>query len=399
MGKYLNLSYGAIQGTYWMYFGVIMSFSSVFLLAKNYTNSEIGVILALASILAVFIQPILADIADKSKKISLIGMTAIITAGLLLGTMALYLFTSKSLLLSTLFVLLGAWLTSLQPLLNSMAFQLSSEKVTINFGITRAGGSVAFALLTAILGILVVTYGISVIPATGGIVLILLLIFLCATKTLHRKSIAFHHDETHLTKNKEEATAINLKDFIQRNKMFILFTGCIVLVFFQNSILNNYLMQILSAVGGDSGQMGRLFSFMALLELPGLIFFTRIRRRFSCQFLLKVASIAFTVKILLVSMATSVAFIYVAFLFQLISFPIFLSASVYLVDEVMEKGEAVKGQSAVTGMMTVSGVFASLVGGAILDYSGASLLLLISTLLCALGTVIILFTIDKIKPR
>ena len=398
MGKYLNLSYGAIQGTYWMYFGVIMSFSSVFLLAKNYTNSEIGVILALASILAVFIQPVLADIADKSKKISLMGMTAIITASLLLGTMALYLFTSKSLLLSTLFVLLVAWLTSLQPLLNSMAFQLSSEKVTINFGITRAGGSIAFAALTAILGALVLRYGISVIPATGGMVLILLLVFLWVTKALHKKSIASHHHEAHLTKN-QEAAAISLKDFIRRNKMFIVFTGCIVLIFFQNAILNNYLMQILSALGGDSGQMGRLFSFMALLELPGLIFFTRIRRRFSCQFLLKVASIAFTIKIFLVFSATSVAFIYIAYLFQLISFPIFLSGSVYLVDEVMEKGEAVKGQSAVTSMMTVSSVFASLVGGAILDYSGPSLLLLISTLLCLLGTIIILFTIDKIKSR
>jgi PPP family 3-phenylpropionic acid transporter len=61
--------------------------------------------------------------------------------------------------------------------------------------------------------------------------------------------------------------------------------------------------------------------------------------------MLKVSSIAFVLKILLTYMAPSVGFLYLAFLFQLISFPIFLSASVHLVDEVMEKGEAVKGQS------------------------------------------------------
>ena len=59
MKRRLNLTYGAIQGTYWMYFGAILSFASVFLLGKGYTNSEIGVILAAANILAVILQPLL----------------------------------------------------------------------------------------------------------------------------------------------------------------------------------------------------------------------------------------------------------------------------------------------------------------------------------------------------
>jgi PPP family 3-phenylpropionic acid transporter len=42
-----------------------------------------------------------------------------------------------------------------------------------------------------------------------------------------------------------------------------------VLIFFQNAVLNFYLMQIIINMGGTSSQMGRLFSFMALLELPG----------------------------------------------------------------------------------------------------------------------------------
>jgi PPP family 3-phenylpropionic acid transporter len=158
-------------------------------------------------------------------------------------------------------------------------------------------------------------------------------------------------------------------------------------------------MQIITAVGGNSGQMGRLFSFMALLELPGLFFFSCIRKRFTCQFMLKLASAAFVMKILLTYMATSVPFIYAAFLFQLISFPIFLSASVHLVDEVMEKGEAVKGQSFVTGMITLSNVFASLAGGVILDLRGASLLLLISTALCVAGTLVVIFSVGRIKSK
>jgi len=399
MKKLLNLSYGAIQGAYWMYFGAIMSFASVFLLGKNYTNSEIGVILAAASILAVFLQPLLADAADKAQKVSLTDITGIIAIGLFIATVPLYLFPTRTLILSIIFIVLGAWLTSLQPLINSMAFYLSRSGHAINFGVTRSGGSIAYAVLCVILGSLVADYGIKVIPAAGMGMLILLLLSLLMTDKLYKSAISINTIDSNIKKVTQSRETISLKAFVTRNKTFLIFTIGIVLVFFQNSVINTYLMQIITAVGGTSSQMGRLFSFMALLELPGLFFFSQIRKRFSCQFLLKVASVAFVFKVLLTYMAPTVGFIYLAFLFQLISFPIFLSASVYLVDEVMEKGEAVKGQSFITGMITLSNVFASLLGGVILDLSGASLLLLISTILAVIGTGIVIFTVGRIKPK
>lgn len=399
MKKFLNLSYGAIQGTYWMYYGVIMSFASIFLLGKNYTNSEIGIILATASILAVILQPLLADIADKSRKASLIFITGIISAGLLLATAFMYIFPTKSIMLSVIFVILGAWLTALQPLLNSMVFYLSRSGYVINFGITRSFGSVAYAGLCAILGSLVTIYGIKAVPTSGIVILLLFMFSLGITGSLYKKAIGSKLIDANVEKNVKNDAPIGLIDFVKRNKFFIVFTVGIVFLFFQNSVFNNYTMQIIAAVGGTSSQMGRLFSFMALLELPGLIFFSKLMKRFTLKFMIKISSVAFVFKVLLSLLATSVTFIYVAFLFQLISFPIFLSASVHLVDEVMEKGEAVKGQSFVTGMMTLSSVFASLLGGIILDLSGASLLLLISTVFAIIGTIIIVFTVDRIKPK
>ena len=46
MEKLLNIKYGCIHGTYYMYYGVVGSFASAFLLAKGCTNAEIGIILA-----------------------------------------------------------------------------------------------------------------------------------------------------------------------------------------------------------------------------------------------------------------------------------------------------------------------------------------------------------------
>ncbi|MCE2604310.1 hypothetical protein LH384_35040, partial [Pseudomonas aeruginosa] len=62
-----------------MFYGVASSFASVFLLARGYSSSQIGVTLAAANILAVVLQPMVADLADRIKRLSLIGITEILT--------------------------------------------------------------------------------------------------------------------------------------------------------------------------------------------------------------------------------------------------------------------------------------------------------------------------------
>ena len=76
MEKKLNFLYSSIHGAYWVYYGVISSFSSVFLLARGFSNSQIGIIIALANILAVIIQPYLADYVDRSGRTAIFSVMA-----------------------------------------------------------------------------------------------------------------------------------------------------------------------------------------------------------------------------------------------------------------------------------------------------------------------------------
>ena len=50
--KNLTPSYAVIQGLYWMYFAAIMSFSGFFLLSGGFTNTQIGILAAIAGLLA-----------------------------------------------------------------------------------------------------------------------------------------------------------------------------------------------------------------------------------------------------------------------------------------------------------------------------------------------------------
>lgn len=400
----LNFSYGCIHGTYWMIYGIVSSFASVFLLGRGYLNTEIGIILAVANVVAVVIQPLVADLADRSKKISTIGISQIMTIMMMVMTVGLFALQGKSVALSVVFVLLIAWHTAVQPLINSLSFKLSESGIHINFGIARSVGSLSYSLLCAVLGVLVARFGIEVLPISAEIVMAMMAISLLMTKRQYDKAKACGKRETaeetaaeNLTEMVEIAEDINLLEFIRRNKLFFIANIGVIGLYFSNSVMNNYLMQIVTEVGGNSADMGRVLSLMAFLEIPTLVFFDKLRAKFTCQFMLKVAAIGFTIKILMCHIAASVSMILAAQVFQLIAFGLFLPAMVHFIDEIMSKGEAVKGQSVFTMMVTITTMLSSLAGGAILDISGAKMLTLVSLIITAAGAVIILATVDRIK--
>jgi len=400
MEKRLNVSYACIQATYWMVYAVVGSFASVFLLARGYSNSEIGVILAVANVVAVVLQPIIADFADRSKKLSLVGLIQLMAIVMMLFMVGLFIFQRKSIALSVIFLMLLAWHTSLQPLINSLNFKLEESGAKINFGVCRSMGSLAYSILCAVMGTLVETYTVGIMPLSGCVVIAMLLVSLLMTKKYYNQvklGGSESSGEKQVIRVEEEVEEINLLDFLKRNKVFLILNIGVLGIFFSNQVLNNYMIQIVSNVGGDSEDMGRILSIMAFLEIPLMVCAGALRKKFSCELMLKVASVGFTAKIAIHYIATSVGMIYFAQLFQLISFGLFLPVMVMFIDEVMSKGEAVKGQAFFTMMTTVASIIGSLIGGVILDISGAKMLTLIATIFTAVGTAILIATIDKVK--
>lgn len=406
MGKILNAEYGGIHATYWMAYAVISSFASAYLLDRGYTNSEIGLILAVGSIVAVFLQPFMADFADRAKKISLIGITQVATIFIMGMMLICFVMDKASIALSVIFVMMIAWHTALQPLFNSLTFKLEESGHKINFGVCRAMGSLGYSLLCAVLGTLAETFGTQILPLTGEVTLLMLLITLCLTKSHFKKACKMRgeldseQDKVEVvSETLEEQEEIDLIQFIKRNKLFLLVNIGVAGIFFSNSIFNSFMLQIVENIGGNSEDMGRILAVMAFLEIPPMFLFERVHRKVSCKRLLQLGAICFTLKILCATIADSVFMVYVAQLFQLTSFGIFLPAMVSFIDEIMEKGEAVKGQALYTIVTTVAAIFASLVGGVILDVSGASSLLWISTIITGAGAILFCLVIEKVKVR
>jgi len=410
MQTILNVEYAGLQGTYWMIACAVQNFASAFLLDRHYSNTDIGLILAVTNILAVILQPLMADAADRSRKISLLGMLKLSAVSMMVLMAGLFLFRTKSMTLTVSYILLTSVFVALQPMLNSLVFKLGESGVEMNFGAGRATGSLVFAVVCTIVGMMVEQRGTGILPAAGMLSIAAFLGILILTGIHFGRACSMNVSVGAASGQEagaEEGPAgvvlnepeedINLLQFAARNKLFFLLTVGVMGVFYANGTLNSYMLQIITPLGGDSGDMGLVFAVLAALEIPTMLLFARINRRFSCQTLLKAASAAYLLKIAVTWMAGSMMAIYLSQLLQTVSFALFLPAMVEFVHRIMRRGEAVKGQALYMAMVTVSTVLSSFIGGFALDLGGAKLLLLVATLFTAAGTLVVFLTVDKIS--
>ena len=388
-----------------MIYGITGSFASVFMLAKGYDNMHIGITLAAANLLALALQPFVADHMDKAKGIKIIDATVWMTLLMMLTGAGYFVFTGGSFMLAAVIVAILAIHALLQPLLNSLAFRLSESGTNVNFGIGRAGGSLGFSVIVGVLGTLVEEKGVMSVPvcAEAACALLIALLFLtkCSfTKMKRANDIEIaEHAGGNPAKAEEDDERIDLKAFIRRNKYFFIMNMGISGLLFSNAILSNYMAQIAGGVGGTTEQTGRILSLMALLEMPTMLFIGTIKKHFRSTTLIKIASVGCTGKIVVCWLAGSVGVLFAAQAFQLVAFALLMPAMVYYVNEIMSPGEAVKGQSLFTMMFTFATIIASFAGGWILDASGPKVLTFAAALVTAAGAAVVFMSINKVEDH
>ena len=405
MQRRLNLHYATIHGTFWMVFGVIYSFSSVYLLGKGYSNSEIGLIMALGNLIAVLVQPFLADLADKKSKSTIFTMmgamnVAIIILSLLMSTMH-----QRSLTLSILYVITLATMMSIQPFANAVNRRLSETGAKISFGTCRAMGSFSYSVMCLLLGSAVERYGISTLTLTGVIMAVLSIIAIVATYRSYKRAMAEFGGEglPETTENPSavespkapEPQRITLAEFASGHKIFMILSLGVLGLYFSNAAINTYMAQIADSVGGNSEDVGRILSLLAFMEIPTLVLFDKLHQRFRLSSMIKVSAVAFALWIGTCAIAKNVGMLLAAQIFQPFAFALFLPSMVRYIDTNMREGEAIKGQMLFTVVTTTAAIFAGLVGGRILDVAGAKIMMITAAVFTVVGCIIVMLTVDK----
>lgn len=387
----LDIKYSLTQALYFGSFCALMGYASVFLLGKGFSNSVIGIALALISMIAVFTQPMVASFADKNQHIELRKIIAVILAIAIVLSILIYFLKEPTILLLCVFVGISTFMMTIQPLLNSLAFLFEKYGIEVNFGLARGIGSAAYALVSFVLGYLVEDFGSSQIPLIYIVFNILMLIVVYTYVIPQNEKIEVKNENT----QDEEEKQLSFVEFLKKYKKFMIFVGGVVLVFFTHTIINNFFIQVITPINGTESQMGTAVFLAAILELPAMGLFNVIRSKISCTTLIKISVISFALKHGLTYLAPNMAMIYIAQALQIVSYAIFIPASVYYVNQVIAKADSIKGQSMVTMAITASGIIANLMGGILLDAIGVQSVLLIGVVISVIGAIVVILSMEN----
>lgn len=374
-----------VQGAYWASVCTIAGFASVLLLSKGFTNSQIGIALALGNILGVICQPIVGSIADSSKKISLQALSAALSLAAIVLLAVLLFLPNIIVAVFAVFVATVALDQTIQPLVNSVSVYYISRGVNVDFGISRGIGSLTYAIASSVVGRLISVYDERVI-----IIASILCLAVTGSQFILLPRIANDLAESAETAKEEKKKEISLIEFIKKYKYFCLTLVGGTLLLTNHNIGVSYMIQILNNIGGDTKDMGTSMSVAAIVELPVMFLFTRIMKKFKASTLITFSALMFAVKGLGFLLAVNVGQFLAVQVLQMFTFGMYIPAGVYLANERMEESDKFKGQALMAGTNTLGGVIGSLIGGVILDALGVRSMLLVSFIAAALGFVLIL---------
>lgn len=390
--RVLNIQYALMQGVHWMGFGVAFSFAAVYLQYRGYSNSALGLILGIANIAGFFLAPMLAQLVDRRGKGCLIRILWLMMAAQAAVLISFRFLPAPGGLLSVFYCVYLTYYICVNPLLTQLCTELERRICHVNYGAGRGVGSLAFALFAIPLGSLSSRFSPAILPYMGlgvaalqSAMLLILSLRLARTEDIAPRESA-----------REES--LSMPAFIRQNKRFFIMLLGVALLFFSHNLSNNFLINIVRNVGGDEEAVGGVNSFMAVLEIPAMLLYDRITRRFSCPSTVRVAALAFAAKGLCIALAPNLPTLYAAHVFQAFSFALMTPALVRYVDLFISSKDSAKGQSVAAAMSALGAIFSSALGGVMFDKMSVLATLLVGAAAAIAGAVICIAFCERKKP-
>lgn len=393
-----TIKYSGLQGGFWMSFCICFSYASIYLLSRGYSNSQIGLVIAVAGVISSVLQPLVAGLADGEGRYTLRGLIMFLSVIMLLSAIILLLPQLHFLWIAVLYIVLLAVLQILTPLVNAIGMDWINKGIPVNFGLARGVGSVSYALISFVAGIVIERHSASVVPLfiilCYCIVFIAAYIFRLPDRTGAGEYAGQADSGAQTAQAAPDDGAQELSFFRTYRRFFVLLAG-ISFVFVSHNMLNNYMFQVMSYHHGGSSETGIASGIAAALELPTMIAFSYLIKKASSGTLLKVSCIFFALKAFLTFTAVDIAGVYLAQIAQIGGFALSVPASVYYTNSLIRPKDRAKGQSFMTVTNTVGSIFGSTLGGLILDVSGVPAMLIAATLAAVLGTLLAFVSTEK----
>ena len=405
-----TFAYALMMGLFYMTINAVLGMAVVYLSSAGFTNTFIGVVIAVCSFFASFLVIPLGSVTDKSRKydvhhvlmlcvLCMVIAAALIMLGLRTGAAVIFLFG---------FLMTVVSMNS--PLLNALGMHFENRGIYLNFGAARGFGSAMYAVASVIISRLAKeeVLGPGVIPVS---ILILnaaffAVLFLFGNADRYTKKKDGNPEEASASKMPADAAeagkSLGTFAFMKKYPWLVFFVAAMVVLYIPYNTLANYMIVIVEPMGGDVGAMGWVLGLGAVFEIPTMFLFAKLKSIFKGGSLIIFAGIFFTVKTVATwgaFLSGNVYLLYATQFFQMLSYALIVPAAVYFGNELVEKENEVQSQSFIGFSVIMGSVLGSILGGYLSDEFSVSVMLAVISVISAVGSVLIFISVKMCEKH
>lgn len=375
-----NVQYSSLQAASMFVVAVLSAFLVPLLTSQGFTAGQIGILIAVKCVASILLSPVYAALADRvSDKIS---NKVFICIFCLLGIMLtfIHLYISLNFLCALLiFIGYGGTFHCIAPFVDSLSGQYVLCGVKMNYAFARGMGSLFWAIAGLVLGFLTEYFSSSSILWLQITALVVCMMIATAMKNPNNLPVV-------KPKEKTEVNVSSLWKMLKENPFYTRYLVSMLLLMTGVNVTMSYMAYTVEGVGGSSMDLGMNGFVLGFAEIFVGLYFGFFLRRLGIRRLLLVAMLGMTMRVAVLVIATNMAMVYTAQIFEIIGCMLW-AGNVQLVAEVIPVRDRIKGQAMIATVQSgISSLGASLTGGFILEQTNNVYWLhIFSFVLCVMG--------------
>lgn len=270
-----NLLLMGVQGFYWCAYCTYFGFLVLYMQNHGYSNVQCAQAQVLIAVATLITQPLIGYLTDSfitCKKFLLVTTALAVPVAFLLQASV-----SSPILCYGAIVLQSILFYPAASLIDSWTMALREKDSQVQYPLTRSAGSVLYALTALAFGNVIAALGDGIIAPS--FLLFSVLLFLCTcfleeTPCRNKQQKNVNQETTRRISGMEAA-----KTLLQ-NKTYVFFVLSCLLYHIANKSTGCFISNYVTNIGGDSGGLGLLMFFSAMVEFPSMMAMGKIMRRY-----------------------------------------------------------------------------------------------------------------------
>lgn len=348
----LNIS--LLNFFYYWTVSIINAFLPLLFRYKGMSPAEIGVVLAVGPVIAIFSQPLWGIVSDRRGSIKkviifLLLITFIVSFGVFFSPSMSYLIVFM--------MIFHFFMSPIQPLLDSLSTKFAKDH-GVSYGSIRVWGSIGFATASLILGIIIGRVGIQYLWVIYS--LIIVCVFFISLKIRDSKA------------NRKPLTVMGFQKAF-RNSRFLGVLIAVLFIAIPHRMNDGLLGIYLQSLGASEGKIGLAWTFSALSEAPVVAIMYVLIRKIPLLALISIAGCFYTLRWFLYSVLTDPLMIIISQAMHSVTFAIFMVATLQYIAQIIPDEMLATGQTAYYATFNgLASIIGSSLGGYFMQHYGGN---------------------------